>query len=64
MSSAIVPLVHHSFERRGVGADVGLGERERRHRAFGEPGEVLLLLLVGTEHLERLRHPDRLVRGQ
>ena len=46
----------------GVGADVGLGEQEGRDRTAGAPGEVLLLLLVGAEHLDRLGHADGVVR--
>jgi hypothetical protein len=49
---------------RRVRAHVVLGERERGDRALGEPRQPLLLLLLGAEHLERLRHADRLVRRQ
>ena len=41
-----------------------LGEREGGDRAFRAARQVLLLLLRGAEELERLRHADRLVRGQ
>ena len=47
-----------------VGADVGLGEQERRHRARRAAGQEPLLLVVGAERLDRLRDADRLVRGQ
>src|SRR5204863_9801981 len=47
------------YRRRGqpgrVGADVGLGEQEGGYLTAGQPGQVLLLLLLGAEHLERLR---------
>ena len=42
----------------------GFREREGRDRALGEAREKLLLLRVGAEELERLRQPDRLVRGE
>ena len=47
-----------------VGADVGLGEQERGDLAGGQPRQEPLLLLVGAEQLQRLRHADRLVRRQ
>src|SRR5712691_9107575 len=49
------------LHRRGIGADVRLGQRERRHGAPGEPRQILFLLGFAPEHLERLRHADGLV---
>ena len=51
-------------DARGVGADVGLGEQERRDRPGGAPGQEAPLLVLGTDQLDRLGHADRLVRGQ
>ena len=48
----------------GIGADARLGQRERGDRALGEARQVLLLLLRRAEELQRLRHADRLVRGE
>ncbi len=55
--------------RRGVqpgrvGANVGLGEQERADLTARAPRQVLPLLLLGAEQRQRLRHADRLVRGQ
>ena len=47
-----------------VGADVGLGQQERGDRAGGAAGQEPLLLLLGAEHLHRLRDADRLVGRQ
>jgi hypothetical protein len=40
---------------RRIRAGVNFRERERADRAFGEPREEFLLLLVGAEELEGLR---------
>src|SRR5215469_16119497 len=55
--------------RRGVqpgrvGPDVGLGEQERADLTARTPRQVTLLLVIGAEQRQRLRHADRLVRGQ
>ena len=47
-----------------IRADVRLGERERGDGAASEARKILLLLLLGAEELQRLRKPDRLVRGK
>ena len=49
---------------RRVGAHIRLGEQKRRYRPRGTPRQELLLLLVIPGELERLRHTDRLMRGQ
>ena len=49
---------------RGIGADAGLGQRERGDRPFSQAREILLLLLVCAEQLQRLRHADGLMRGE
>ena len=41
-----------------------LGQREGGDRAGGAARQVLLLLLLRAEELERLRDADRLVRGE
>src|SRR5213082_2341006 len=81
ISSALVPLVHHSFSpfrihafpsSLGVaivsiaaGSDPTPGSvSERGDGALGEARQVPLLLLRGAEHLERLRHTERLVRRE
>ena len=46
---------------RGIGADVGLGQQERRDVGARHAREPLALLLVGAEHPQRLGHADRLV---
>src|SRR5581483_7903605 len=51
-------------EARRIGADVWLGQRERRDRAARAAREVLPLLLGRAEELQRLRDADRLVGGQ
>ena len=52
------------FHGSGVRPDPRFSERERRDRPPREAREVLLLLGVRAEHLERLRHADGLVRGE
>ncbi|CAM4153165.1 hypothetical protein NOGI109294_26155 [Nocardiopsis gilva] len=47
-----------------VASDVGFGEQERADVAGGAARQEPLLLLLGAEHLDRLRHTDRLVRRQ
>ena len=49
---------------RRIGAGVDFGERERRDRALRQAREEALLLLLGAEELQRLRHADRLVRRE
>jgi hypothetical protein len=49
---------------RGIGAGVHLGERERSDRALRDAREVLPLLFLGAEELERLRHTDGLRRRE
>ena len=66
---AVEPVAAVDRRRRGgqpgrVGADVGLGQQERGDLTGGQPGQELLLLLVGAEELQRLRYADRLVRRQ
>ena len=51
-------------ERRRIGARLRLRQRERGDRALREARQVLLLLLRRAEELQRLRHADRLVRGE
>jgi hypothetical protein len=46
------------------GADARLRERERRDRTPRAPGKVAQLLLIGSEQLQRLRQPDRLMRRE
>jgi hypothetical protein len=64
---AVEDVVALGRRRRGraqpgrVGADVGLGEQERGDLALGQAGQELLLLFLGAEQLERLRHADGLV---
>jgi len=60
----IVAALGGGGEARGVRADSGLGQREGGDGARRAARQVLGLLLDGAEELERLRHPDRLVRGQ
>src|SRR6184192_1273899 len=52
------------LHRGRVGADARLCQRKRRDRALRETREVLLLLSVGTEELQRLGHADRLMRRE
>jgi hypothetical protein len=61
---ATLDRLGHGAEARRVGADIWLGEQERGDLTAGQPGQVLLLLLVGAEDLEWLRHADRLVRRE
>src|SRR5215207_2750419 len=49
---------------RRIGAGIDLGQRKRGDRALRESREVLPLLLLGAEQLERLRYANRLARGQ
>src|ERR1051326_9009749 len=49
---------------RGIGSDARLGERERGDRAFRESRQIFFLLLFGAEQFQRLRHADRLMRGE
>ncbi len=51
-------------QRRGVGADVILGERKGRDRALRQTGEILLLLRRRAEQLERRGDADGLRRGE
>ncbi|CAM3627327.1 hypothetical protein NORO109296_00555 [Nocardiopsis rhodophaea] len=47
-----------------VAADVGFGQQKGADVAGGAAWQEPLLLLLGAEHLDRLRHPDRLVGRQ
>ena len=51
-------------DARGVGAHLRLGQGKGGDLTGGASGQVLLLLLLGAEMLERVGHPDRLVGGQ
>jgi hypothetical protein len=48
---------------RRAGTDVGLGQQEGGDRSGCAARQELALLLRGAEHLDRLRHADRLVCG-
>ena len=51
-------------EARRIGADVRLGEGKGGDRTRRAAWQIFLFLLRGAEELQRLRHPDRLVRGE
>lgn len=63
VQDVVAPVVGH---RRGgetgrVGSDVGFGEQEGGDVGPREAGQEGVLLLLGAEHLQRLRYADGLV---
>ena len=64
VGGAVRGLLGGGGDARGIGSDLGLGEGKGGDLPRRAPRQVLLLLLLGAEVLQRVGHADRLVRGQ